>query len=122
MRQNGTRINGEERARKRISLKHEHLIEITRLLTLNGQKNTGGVYVYNDGWSDVRIKDEVHKPYPVEKVVEIRKAHFGMLEDERATRTRTPGPVLRQFEDKIAELERRLEAVEQIVAPLRETN
>lgn len=76
------------------------------------------VYVFNPGWSDERIRDEVRPDFSVRSFTLRRRHHFGETREERRAKAPTAKPqksllaAIAMLQAKVAELESRIEKME----------
>lgn len=95
---------------------------VLKLIEANGQKD-GEFWVYNDGWSDERIADDVK--VPVTGVAHRRKEVFGLLRTGRGTSNQSLEPRIDAIDVQLRALRvndfdmvKRIEALEKAMSIL----
>jgi hypothetical protein len=115
-------------SKKKVQLGHEHVVQLTQLLITHGKSDKTAepaTYKYADGWSDERIRDQVHAGAKVDRIAELRRQHFGMLVEEIEQKNAVGDA--RGFAARVMVLEQQLKDaflriadLEKIVAPLKD--
>jgi hypothetical protein len=114
---------------RKVQLTQQQVIRITLLLSKHGdvqnpEDEKTKTFVYADGWSDERIRDEVRKDAAIEKVAELRRENFAMTAVEHEGRRKRldaghGGPFsahIQRAHDRISEQE---EAIARLTAQLK---
>jgi hypothetical protein len=90
--------------------KQTQVVALTTALNARGARGPNGTYIYQPGYSDEAVRNEVDKDLSLDRVVEFRRGHFGRLQSEMK-----PTGGGRQLAARVAELEARITRIEALL-------